>query len=103
MKTNGALEPRFSSVVILVRSSPSGIYFLIRGGEEESSFATIALNYPGMPVETVGRGGDFVLVRLAREPGPEEGEEEPPPSICVVALPIPEGRPGSRAGEPDGC
>ncbi len=89
--------------MILVRSGPSGIYFLIRGGEEESSLATIALNFPGMQVETVGRGGDFVIVRLAREPGPDEGEEEPPPSIRVVALPIPEGRPRSGAGEPDGC
>lgn len=82
--------------MILVRADQSGIYFLVRSDEEESALATIAFNFPGMPVETIGREGELLLVHLVREPRREPLEASPPPSLRVVALPV-------RAGESGGC
>jgi len=84
-----------SSGVILVRSNPSGIYFLVGAGEEAASLATIALCFPGVPLETLDRQGEYMLVRLVREQPPGLPAAEPPPSLRLVTLP---GLPGRGAG-----
>jgi len=93
-------DPRFPPGVILVRSNPSGVYFLVRVAQEEASLAALAVSFPGMPVQILQRNVEYLLVRLVRESPEGAAEPEALPTLWSVALSPPRERAPATPVEP---